>query len=94
MSLPKREKTGPQIKLLGVPKTQMILPAGIGLSDGILTILGLWGRVIMRPITDLPTVVGPAPKMIPVTKMVGRIRLQRQRHVSCGVLINLDMFVC
>ena len=28
MSLPKREKTGPQIKLLGVPKTQMILPVG------------------------------------------------------------------
>ena len=42
----------------------------------------------------LANCVGPAPKMTPVTKMVGRIRLQRQRHVSCGASINLDMFVC
>ena len=80
-------------KLPGVLKTQMIPLVGIRPLGGTPRIHGSWGRVIMRPIMGLLTVLGPAPRTIPVIEMVGRMRLQRQRHVSCGVLINLDMFV-
>ena len=40
-----------------------------------------------------PTVLEPAPKMTPVTKIVGRMRLQRQLRVMYGVLINIGIFV-
>ena len=88
MSLPKREKTGPQIKLLGVQIFRMIPLVGTHLLGGTPKTHGSWVRVITTPIMGLPTVLGPAPKMTPVTKMVGGMRLQRQLHVNCGVLIN------
>ncbi|SVB38039.1 uncharacterized protein METZ01_LOCUS190893, partial [marine metagenome] len=49
------------------------------------------GKGDQRPIMGLPTVLEPVPRMTPVTKMVGKIRMQRQQHVSCGVLISLDI---
>ena len=93
MCLPKLGKIEPQIRPLEVLSLLMILFVGIHQLGGTPIILGLWEREITMPIMGLPIVLGPVPKMIPAIRMDGGMRLERQLHVNCAVLINSKSFV-